>query len=148
MWFNNWGHDLVELGLATKLNDDGNIHIPDEQLGRIINFDETCLSLDGSGNRGGHPEVVFYNPLLPQVGRGTSKSSLTTTMITGSSALGEALPPHFQFQTSAQTVETQRARIDTAIYFPGVWCKFGMPERCVRGVSIGINEKGGIDIGH
>ena len=23
MWFNNWGHDLVELGFATKLNDDG-----------------------------------------------------------------------------------------------------------------------------
>ena len=41
MWFNNWGHDLVELGFATKLNDDGDIYIPDEQLGRIINFDET-----------------------------------------------------------------------------------------------------------
>ena len=64
MWFNNWGHDLVQLGFATKLNDDGDIHIPDDQLGRIINFDETCLSLDGSGNRGGRPEVVFFNPLL------------------------------------------------------------------------------------
>ncbi len=50
MWFNNWGHNLVHLGFGTKLNDDGNIHIPDIQLGRIINFDETCLSLDGSGN--------------------------------------------------------------------------------------------------
>ena len=59
LWFNNWGHDLVQLGFATKLNNDGDIHIPDEQLGRIINFDETCLSLDGSGNRGGQPEVVF-----------------------------------------------------------------------------------------
>ena len=53
MWFNNWAHDLVELGFAIKLNDDGEIHIPDDQLGRIINFDETCLSLDGSGKRGG-----------------------------------------------------------------------------------------------
>ncbi len=52
MWFNNWGHD-VQLGFATKLNGDGDIHIPDDQLGRIINFDETCLSLDGSGSRGG-----------------------------------------------------------------------------------------------
>ena len=32
MWFNNWGHDLVELGFATKLNDNSDIHIPDEQL--------------------------------------------------------------------------------------------------------------------
>ena len=108
MWFNNWSHDLVELGFATKLNDDGDINIPEEQLGRIINFDETCLSMDGSGNRGGQPEVVFYNPLLPQTGRATSKSSLTTTMITGSNALGEAIPPHFQFQTSAILTETQR----------------------------------------
>ena len=38
-------------------------NIPDEQLARIINFDETCLSLDGSGKRGGRPELVFYNPL-------------------------------------------------------------------------------------
>ena len=145
MWFNNWGHDLVQLGFATKLNDDGDIHIPDDQLGRIVNFDETCLSLDGSGNRGGRPEVVFFNSLLPQLGRGTSKSSLTTTMITGSSALGEALPPHFQFQTSAQSEDTMRVRIDTAIYFPGVWCKFGMPEKTLCGVSIGLNEKGGMD---
>ena len=27
MWFDNWAHDLVELGFATKLNDDG-IDIP------------------------------------------------------------------------------------------------------------------------
>ena len=53
MWFNNWAHDLVKLGFATKLNDDGEIHIPDDQFGRIINFDEMCLSLDGSGKQGG-----------------------------------------------------------------------------------------------
>ena len=66
-------------------------------------------------------------------------------MITGSNALDEALPPHFQFQTSAQTEEMQRIRIDTAIYFPGVYCKFGMQERMIRGISIGLNEKGGMD---
>ena len=145
MWFNNWGKDLVQLGFATQLNVDGNIHIPEEQLGCILNFDETCLSLDGSGKRGGRPEVIFYNPLLPQMGRATSKSALTMTMITGSNALGEAIPPHFQFQTSAKSVETQQVRFDTAIYFPGVLCKFGMKERVSRGVSIGVNEKGGMD---
>ena len=108
MWFDNWAHDLVELGFATMLSDTGNVHIADDQLGRIINFDETCLSLDGSnGNRGGRPEVVFYNPLLQLTGRATSKSALTLTMITGSSASGEALPPHFQFQTAAQLDDTQ-----------------------------------------
>ncbi len=115
MWFDNWEHDLVQLGFATMIGNTGNIHIADDQLERIINFDETCLSLDGSnGNRGGRPEVVFYNPLLSLTGKATSKSALTLTMITGSSASGEALPPHFQFQTAAQSDDTQRARIEMA----------------------------------
>ena len=51
-WFDNWGRDLVELGFAEK-DEEGNIVIPPEQLKNIVNFDETCLSLDGSqGNRG------------------------------------------------------------------------------------------------
>jgi hypothetical protein len=145
MWFNNWGHDLVQLGFGTQLNDDGDIHIPENQLGRIINFNETCLSLDGSGNRGGRPEVVFFNSKLPQLGRGASKSSLTTTMITGSSGLGEALPPHFQFQMSAKSDDTQRAQMEMAIYFLPIWCKFGMPEQQKHKISIGLNEKGGMD---
>ena len=80
MWFDNWISDLVKLGFATKLKKDDpndcNIHIPDEQMARIMNFDETCCSLDGcAGTRGGRPEVTFYNPHLPQLGIGTSKSA-------------------------------------------------------------------------
>ena len=44
-WFDNWEHDLVELGFATK-DASGHVVIPEEQLSRIINMDETCLSLD------------------------------------------------------------------------------------------------------
>ncbi len=59
MWFNNLVNNLVELGFASKLNYDGDIHIPDDQLGHIINFDETYLSFDESSKRGGCPEVVL-----------------------------------------------------------------------------------------
>jgi hypothetical protein len=62
-------------------------------------------------------------------------------MITGSSALGEALPPHFQFQMSAKMDDTQKAQMEMAIYFPPIWCKFGMPERQMHKISIGLNEK-------
>jgi hypothetical protein len=89
--------------------------------------------------------VVSYNPLLPLTGRATSKSGLTTTMITGSSANGEALPSHFQFQTSAQLDETQHAQMEMAAYLPGVKCKFGMTEMKVMAISVGFNEKGGMD---
>ena len=48
-------------------------------------------SIYGSkGSRGGRPELIFYTPKFPQLGRGTSKISLTTTMIGRSTAAGEA----------------------------------------------------------
>lgn len=145
MWFDNWGDNLVSLGFAEK-NENEDIHIPDDQLVRILNFDETCLSLDGSGSvAGGRPMAVFYNPHLPLVGRATSKTNATTTMITGSNAAGEAIPPHFQFMTAAQSEENQRLRMEMAIYFPPVVCKFGMDEAKPIQVSFGMNEKGGMD---
>ena len=62
MWFDNWEHDLMELGFAVCNPTSGKIHIPEDQLGNIDigNFDETCLNLDGSStNRGGRPEALI-----------------------------------------------------------------------------------------
>ena len=60
----------------------------------ICNFDKTCLLLDGSTiNRGGRPEALIYDPGFPLVGKATCKSLLTSTLITGSTAAGEALVP-------------------------------------------------------
>ena len=54
LWFDNWEHDLVELGFAYHDPITKKVCIPEEQLTNIVNFDETCLSLDGSTqNRGG-----------------------------------------------------------------------------------------------
>ena len=85
MWFDNWEHDLVELGFAVCDPITGKIHIPEDQLGLIGNFDETCLNLDGSStNRGGRrPEVFIYDPRFPVVGKATCKTLLTSTLITG-----------------------------------------------------------------
>ena len=93
---------------------------------RIINMDETCLSLDGSNsNRGGRPTVTYYNVRFPQLGKATSKSALSTTMISGSSAAGEAIPPHFQFQTSATSAEGKAIRIEMIRYLLDVKGIFG-----------------------
>jgi hypothetical protein len=68
-WFDNWEFDLVELGLATR-GGDGKVTISAEQLYFIINFDETCLSVDGSeGRRGGRPEVTLHDPRLLYTGK-------------------------------------------------------------------------------
>ena len=111
-WFDNWDNDLVKLGFASR-DDNDNIVIPDEQLKRILNIDETCLVMDGSKcNRGGQPEVTFYSHNLPNLGKSTIKSSVSTTMIAGSTAAGEAIPPHFQFSTTSKSEETQRIHVN------------------------------------
>ena len=84
------------------------ITIPPDQLVRILNFDETAMSLDGSLiAAGGRSKAVFYNPNSPLVGKAKSKESACTTMITGSNAAGEPILPHFQFQTLAQSQDTE-----------------------------------------
>ena len=146
MWFDNWEHDLVELGFAVHDTTTGKLHIPEDQLGLIGNFDETCLNLNGSStNRGGCPEAFIYDPIFPLVGKTTCKTLLTSTLITGSTAAGEAFPPHIQYVTKAKTPETMRLDVDVAEHVPWVLGKFGCKEECTWPVSFGQNEKGGMD---
>ncbi len=146
MWFDKWERDLVELGTASIDPITNKPYIPKEQLSNICNFDKTCLSLDGSNlNRRGQPEMVLYDPQFPLVGKPTSKSALTTTMIMGSTAAREALPPHLQFQTKAKTNNTMRLQYDVAEHMPIIWGKFGEDKVCSWPVTFGQNEKGGMD---
>ena len=58
-WFLNWEHDLEELGFAYR-DYFGDLIIPEEQLQKILNVDESCLSMGGSkGRREGRPSAVF-----------------------------------------------------------------------------------------
>ena len=108
---------LDEYGFIECNPMDGKPAIPQQMLRNILNFDETSLSLDGSTlTRGGRPAVVYQDHRLPQLGKSTSKTSQTTTMITGSSAWGEALPPHFQFMSSAQTEEGRQIRDECVLF--------------------------------
>ncbi len=68
---------------------------PNEHICNIIIFNETCLSIDGSeGNeKGVCSDIVLHDPRFPMAGKATNKDSLTATLIGGSNAVGEALPP-------------------------------------------------------
>jgi hypothetical protein len=143
--FSSWERILDDLGFL-EYDADGNHTIPDDKLRNILNFDETSLSLDGSTiSRGGRPPVGFQDPRLPQVGKATSKTSQTTTMVTRSNAWGEALPPHFQFMTNAQTDEEKQIRSECILYTPNILGQFGLGEEVSCPVSLGANEKGGMD---
>jgi hypothetical protein len=67
------------------------------------------------------------------------------TMISGSSAAGEAIPPHFQFQTSASSAEGEAIRIEMIRYFTAVKGIFGWGTEQEFPISFGLNSKGGMD---
>ena len=79
------------------------------------------------------------------VGNATSKSSLSMIMIAGSTAAGEALPPHIQFSTKAQSPEAMRLDYDVIEHAPQVLGRFGCEEERAWPVTFGQNEKGGMD---
>ena len=145
IWFDSWAAFLLKYGFAT-VNDNGDIVISEEQLFRIINIDETCLSFDGKqGNCGGRPAESIYDPNLPQTGKVVAKSSQTMTMICGINAAGESLPPHFQIPTTAKSDEAKRLRADIALYMHYINGKWGFEEECQKSVTFGMNERGGMD---
>ena len=89
--------------------------------------------------------MTYFDVRFPQLGKATSKSALTTTMISGSTAAGEPLLPHFQFQTSAQTAEAEAIRIETIRYMLNVRGTFGHESKQSFPISLGLNHKGGMD---
>ncbi len=63
----------------------------------------------------------------------------------GSNAAGEALPPHFQFQTKATTEEGQRICNEVFVRVVSVRGQFGHDEEKDFDVTFGLNTKGGMD---
>lgn len=105
-WFTQWKDTLIHLGFAREKKPDGSDdHVEGEvvffsgQKKRVVNFDETDGSMDSTtGQRGGRKAMVFYAPEMGGGGTAANKSSYKATIICGSNADGEALPPHFQLK--------------------------------------------------
>ena len=90
--------------------------------------------------------VTYYNVRFPQLGKATSKSALTTTMISGSLAAGKSIPSHFQFQTSATSAKGEVIRIEMIHVFLVVeGSTFGWGTKQEFPISFGLNSKGGMD---
>ena len=141
MWFNNLFRDIEQLGFVRR-DSGGKLVIPDDQLSRILNFNETCLSVDGSqGQHGGRPAVSFWDPCLPQIDKATRKSALISMMSTGSTVASKAIPPHSQFQTKAKTNDGQRFCMDMFKYMHTVVGKFGCSKIRQWSVTIGLNRR-------
>ncbi len=123
---------------------DGNkiIVVANAQKSRILNLDESALTLEGnSKQQGGKPTVIFFDGGLPTHGIVASKSLQSKTFITGSNAIGEVLPPHFQFMTNAKSSENERIRLETVQYMKGVRGQFGFLSKQIFPCMFGLNEK-------
>ncbi len=74
------------------------------------------------------------------------KSAQTVTMITGSNAWGEALPPHFQFMSKAKTNEGMQIANECYLLSKEVAGIFGLSEdEKLLPAMLGVNKKGGMD---
>eukprot|EP00536_Pseudo-nitzschia_multiseries_P000250 jgi/Psemu1/546/gm1.546_g len=143
-WFKNLKKLLIEKQFARlpTAEEKGNGHegelvfLPG-QLHRIVNVDETGLTLDGTGSKSGGRPVTEYGPANKSLPRGASrapKSSSRCTLVAGSTASGDPIPFHFQLKSLA---EEGKRRISTA--FTNELDKAG----CVTG-TWGLGGEGGL----
>ena len=168
--FDRWKELLIELQFAEEKTDTNTIDAVEltlenieaghtifctgeliftlDQLRRIVNIDETALSLDGlDGNRGGRPSLSFHDPNLPRPGKAASKSGYSATLVCGGNAAGEAAPPHFQFPSTAQE-QNQQMRFSTIADGRDVVAQFGNATPIPLSPSYRMNERGGMDEVH
>jgi len=149
-WYDQWEHQVIDLGFGRlKLTDgteddleEGTVVFFDGQKKRIVNLDETDGSLDNTkGKRGGRPPLVFYATDMFGGLTAASKSSYTLTIICGSNADGEALPPHFQLKSTAMASKRERFSVEFIARCKDVWGVFGHKKRTLLSCTFGLNEK-------
>jgi len=117
MWFDSWENFIVEEGFGRRRTDadvgvEGSLVYYD--VDRLINFDETRLSLDNSnGSRGGRPALDYFDPTLPYVGSAGNKTSDDITGIFGTTGGGHPTIPHFQAKMSAKLKDQMKIKRKT-----------------------------------
>ena len=131
-------------GFATT-TDQGEVIFSETQKRRIINIDETNLSLDGSdGGRGGRPACSITIKHCQRPGTAQNKAGLSSSLMCGSNAAGEAMPLHVMFSSKAEE-ENMAVKLSWIDGLPSVSGMFGHDEVKTFPASVTVNEKGGTD---
>jgi hypothetical protein len=149
--YDSWEKLLVTFGFAAETIHDSStkeIIFTDDEKCHIINVDETNLSLDGlDGSCGDHPACTITVKLCNQPGMAQNKTNMSSSLMCGSNAAGEAMPLHIMF--SSDTKEAQNYAVNAAwiVALPHVTGKFGHDQEKSFPASMTTKEKGGTD-GH
>mmetsp|Transcript_34998 Transcript_34998/g.75824 ORF Transcript_34998/g.75824 Transcript_34998/m.75824 type:complete len:384 (+) Transcript_34998:1894-3045(+) len=113
VWFDSFKSFCCDMGFAKdepETGPDGTVvseitFLPDQKH-RIINLDESRITTDGTaGSPGGRPAHCLAVKNIPSTGTAVNKSGDGGTIICGSNAAGEPMPPHIQFSTDASSPE-------------------------------------------
>lgn len=152
MWYTTFKRTIIELGFGRLKEETDNTTVGEVvffpgQLERIVNFDETDGSIDEtSGKRGGRPPATFSSPEVTGGATAVNKSCYSATIIFGSNAAGEPLPPHFQLKSTAQTAVTQCMSTAWFANTHNILVKFGFDSAQERPCTFGMNEKAGMNV--
>jgi hypothetical protein len=152
IWYDSLKEFFVEYGFARPAGNDreGELEWVDDKQGcRIISIDETGIVLDNgpkNSSKGGRPAMSFYDPKQScEATQSTHKSSYHCTGLFGATAGGEFLPPHFQLPTDAEDPGNHQIPIEFVEHMLEINGKFGFSESKPHPVTIGVNEKGGMN---
>jgi hypothetical protein len=159
MWFKGWKTMLLLLKFGRLPEDEPDPNFDDEpediqegeiifykgQRARILNLDESRVDLDGSeGNAGGRPVTQYADRSLPNAGTASSKTSDACTIICGSNADGEPIPPHFQLPSKAKH-DNYKFNLEILDNMQTVNATFGHSVHKKVPLTFGFNKKGGMD---
>eukprot|EP00536_Pseudo-nitzschia_multiseries_P018653 jgi/Psemu1/56621/gm1.56621_g len=156
-WFTTLKEFFLEMGFArlpTKEEvaggHEGELYFPPEQLQRIINVDETGLSLDTTTTKSGGRPVTQYGPSsrdLPVGARRANKSSHRITLLCGSCASGDPIPPHFQLKSMAKDDSNKRIQDSflEELEHHSVIGTWGFNEPTKRWTTVNCNASAGMD---
>jgi len=118
-----------------------------DQKKRIVNFDETDGSLDNTQCKGGggRPPLVFYARDMTGGATAASKSGYSPTIICGSDAEGEAIPPHSQLKTLAKSSHRECFSVEFIARCKDVCGVFGHKRRTLLPCTFGLKDKAGMN---
>jgi hypothetical protein len=104
------------------------------------------LSLDGSdGGHGGRLAASYIVSGARRPRTAANKTSVSSTLVCGSSAAGEPLPLHIMFSSSAQNEENYSVSAEWMFDLPCVFVQFGHETSQSFPCSVTVNPKGGTD---
>ena len=147
LWFDMWKGFLLQQGFAhLPMNGESEeVVFFEDQERRIINLDETDLSLDRTDGKGyGRKPTVKVAKDTPTGNEVKNKSNDRCTLVTGSNAAGEALPPHVQCKSAAKA-QNQRLSHGGWKHLKYITGYYGNKERVRYLPTVGMNEKGGMN---